>query len=267
MDTSSNQPSIADLIKTVGPVKQDCPTHGRFETVGRSFKGGPVIWKMCPGCSKDSEVKRTQDLRAADLDRARKAAEAAIDAAAIPARFRDRTFESFVADTDSLAKALATVRAYADDFKRHLRTGAGLILIGPIGTGKSHLSAATLLQLAPDHLCLYMTVSQVIRAVRDTWRKDSETSEKQLIKRLGSDVDLLVLDEVGVQYGTDAERNLLFDILDRRYAEMRPTILLSNLHGDGLKEVLGERLYDRMRETQRMVTFTGESYRAKARAV
>lgn len=266
MDTSPNQPSIADLIKTIGPVKQDCPVHGVFETVGRSFKGGPMIWRMCPGCEKDAELRRTLDARTSDLERARKAAEAAIDAAAIPARFRTRTFGSFVADTDGLAKALATVKAYADEFKRHLRTGAGLILTGPPGTGKSHLAAATLLQLAPDHLCLYTTVSQLIRAVRDTWRKDSETSEKQLIKRLGSDVDLLVLDEVGVQYGTDAERNLLFDILDRRYADMRPTILLSNLHGDGLKEVLGERLYDRMRETQRMVTFTGESYRSKARA-
>jgi DNA replication protein DnaC len=224
-----------------------------------------VNWTGCPKCAEEQSRRQSEEERAVAQERAKRMAEEAINAAAIPARFRNRTFESFVADTEQLAKALATVKAYADEFKRHLSAGTGLILTGPPGTGKSHLSAAVLLQLAPDHLCLYTTVSQLIRAVRDTWRKDSETSEKQLIKRLGSDVDLLVIDEVGVQYGTDAERNLLFDILDRRYADMRPTILLSNLQGDALKEVLGERVYDRMRETQRMVTFTGESYRPKAR--
>lgn len=265
MDTSSKPESLGDLIKSVGPIEQTCAKHGVFQTIGRSFRGGPVMWSRCPGCAKEDADGRAEAERAADRDRARRAAEEAINAAAIPVRFRTRSFESFVADTPELTKALGIVKAYADSFAQHLKAGTGLILAGPPGTGKSHLAAAALLQLAPDHSCLYATVSQVIRSVRDTWRKESETSERQVIKRLGSDIDLLVLDEVGVQYGTDAERNTLFDILDRRYADMRPTILISNQQGEELKETLGDRLYDRMRETQRLVAFTGESYRPKAR--
>ena len=271
MDTSPKP--IAGLFQ---PEQEDdlmCGRHGTYVSRGRLL-GGKVRWSACPRCADENRIKdeleraaRLRELDAeAQKERARKAVEESIESALIPARFRLRTFESFVADTEELGAAYRTVKAYADGFAGSLRSGAGLILSGPPGTGKSHLAAATLLQLAPDHVCLYATVSQVIRAVRDTWRKDSDRSEREVIKHLGMEVDLLVLDEVGVQYGTDAEKNLLFDILDRRYSEMRPTILISNLHGEALKEVLGDRVYDRMRETQRMVIFTGDSYRAKARA-
>lgn len=265
MDSSSSTPHFLDLITTFGPEERSCEAHGPYVSTGRSFRGRPANWTGCPECAKEEAARKTEAERAAERERARRAAEEAINATAIPARFRTRSFDSFVADTPELTKALGIVKAYADSFAQHLKAGTGLILAGPPGTGKSHLAAAALLQLAPDHSCLYATVSQVIRSVRDTWRKESETSERQIIKRLGNDIDLLVLDEVGVQYGTDAERNTLFDILDRRYADMRPTILISNQQGEELKETLGDRLYDRMRETQRLVAFTGESYRPKAR--
>lgn len=266
MDTCPKAPSLAGIFEVFGPEVRQCEAHGPFESTGRSFRGGAVRWSSCAACANEARLKEEKAKADLALERARKAAEEAIESAAIPQRFRLRTFDSFVADTEELAVAYRLVKAYADGFREHLRAGSGLILSGPPGTGKSHLAAATLLQLAPDHTCLYATVSQVIRAVRDTWRKGSERSELEIVRQLGRDVDLLVMDEVGVQYGTDAEKNLLFDILDRRYSEMRPTILISNLHGEALKEVLGDRVYDRMRETQRMVIFSGESYRPKARA-
>ena len=71
--------------------------------------------------------------------------------------------------------------------------------------------------------------------------------------------------EVGVQYGTDGEQNILFEVLDRRYRDMLPTILLANQSKDGLKQFLGERAYDRLTETGRIVAFEWESYRPHAR--
>ena len=116
----------------------------------------------------------------------------------------------------------------------------------------------------PQHIGLYITCMSLIRQVRATWRRDSEKSEGDVLQMLG-DVSLLVLDEVGVQYGTDGEQTILFDILDRRYRDMQPTIILTNQDVKGLQEYIGERTFDRLREVSRLVTFDWESYRPVAR--
>lgn len=87
--------------------------------------------------------------------------------------------------------------------------------------------------------------------------------------------DLLILDEVGVQFGSDTERLLLFDILNERYERRRPTILMSNLALDdaeeggrvvpGIKSYLGERVFDRLREDGgQSVVFDWPSHRKGA---
>ena len=81
-----------------------------------------------------------------------------------------------------------------------------------------------------------------------------------------SEVPLLVIDEIGVQYGTDGEQTVLFEILDRRYREMMPTILLTNQGAEGLRTFIGDRSFDRLRENSRWVTFDWDSYRKQARS-
>jgi DNA replication protein DnaC len=54
-----------------------------------------------------------------------------------------------------------------------------------------------------------------------------------------STVPLLVLDEVGVQYGTESEQNTLFQIIDRRYRDRRPLVLMANLQPANCKRCSG----------------------------
>ncbi len=61
-------------------------------------------------------------------------------------------------------------------------------------------------------------------------------------------MDLLILDEVGAQLGTDWERLMLFKIVNERYKAQLPTIIVSNIDASGLADYLGERIVDRMRE-------------------
>ncbi|RDT47051.1 DNA replication protein DnaC, partial [Enterobacter roggenkampii] len=60
-------------------------------------------------------------------------------------------------------------------------------------------------------------------------------------------VDLLVLDEVGIQRDSRGEKVLLNQIIDRRLAAMRPVGVLTNLNYDALVETLGARVIDRLR--------------------
>ncbi|MNL85189.1 DNA replication protein DnaC [compost metagenome] len=74
-----------------------------------------------------------------------------------------------------------------------------------------------------------------------------------------------MLDEIGVQYGTDGEQTILFDVLDRRYRDMKPSVFLTNQDKKGFKEFIGERTFDRLTETSRWVPFDWASYRPQAR--
>ncbi|MNY33654.1 DNA replication protein DnaC [compost metagenome] len=103
-----------------------------------------------------------------------------------------------------------------------------------------------------------------MRTVRGTWRRDAERSEDEAIRLLGN-IGLLVLDEVGVQSGTENEQNILFDVLDRRYSHCKPTILLTNFASKEFRECIGERLFDRMKEIAVWVPFKWDSYRGLAR--
>lgn len=236
-----------------------CSEHGPF--VSRQILGR--IWSRCPGCEEARSVAE----QAAEANAARLQAEARqrklLGRAAIPERFIGRTFETFKADTDDKRRAQSVLRDYSDNFDENARKGRGLILSGKPGTGKSHLAGAVL-QAHIDKDVLYATCLDLIRMVRETWRKDSERSERQVLAFLAG-LDLLVIDEMGVQYGTDGEQTILFDVLDARYRALKPTILLTNQDAEGLKGYLGERTFDRLRETCKLVAFEWESYRPTAR--
>ncbi|MGC8384980.1 ATP-binding protein [Pseudomonas aeruginosa] len=76
--------------------------------------------------------------------------------------------------------------------------------------------------------------------------------------------DLLILDEVGVQYGKEAELVTLFDVMNARYSACKPSIVLSNLTLEEIEVFLGQRVMDRLRENGgRAVSFNWESERAK----
>jgi putative replication protein len=59
-------------------------------------------------------------------------------------------------------------------------------------------------------------------------------------------VDLLVLDEVGVQRETRNEWVVLNQIIDRRLAAMKPVGVLTNLNHQQMTDTLGERVMDRL---------------------
>jgi DNA replication protein DnaC len=236
-----------------------CPEHGKY--LSRIIVGR--VWSRCPACN---DAQLAEEAAAAEREQAavtERAHRAMLAASQVPARFIGRSFDNFVADTDPKRHALTVARDFAERFPEARRKGAGLIFAGKPGTGKSHLAAAILQHLMPADV-RYATCLDLIRAIRETWRKDSERSEGDVLRYLER-LDLLVIDEVGMQYGTDGEQTILFDVLDRRYREVRPTVLLTNQDRDGFKTFVGDRTFDRLTETCRWVPFDWQSYRPTAR--
>jgi DNA replication protein DnaC len=78
--------------------------------------------------------------------------------------------------------------------------------------------------------------------------------------------DLLVLDEVGVAIGNELTRRaMLFDVLNTRYGQMRPTVLIGNLTAAEMEAYLGERIMERLMDLGSiMVPFTWSSHRRRS---
>lgn len=208
----------------------------------------------------DAEISKTQ--RSIAASRSDAYARDIFNRAAIPPRFATRTLSNFKPQCDKSDAALRTAKSYAESFATVLENGQSLIFVGNVGSGKTHLASGIAHEvLKQGYSALFSTVLSAVRTVKDTYRRDSEKTESDAIMDLVKP-DLLVLDEVGVQFGSDTEKLILFEIINGRYEHMRPTILLSNLDIKGLTEYLGERVIDRLREGGgRPIIFNWASYR------
>ena len=141
-----------------------------------------------------------------------------------------------------------------------------MILCGGVGTGKTHIAIAMLLAIIRSgKMGLYTSVMRMVRDVRSGYSRDSKYTEQDKIDYY-SRIDMLVIDEIGVQFGTEAEKMLLFEILNGRYELDRPAILLSNKSLEVVTEYLGEAVMDRFKENGgENIPFTWGSHRGGTR--
>ncbi|MEX9222672.1 ATP-binding protein [Providencia rettgeri] len=180
----------------------------------------------------------------------------------IPPRFANETFETFKATTQPAKHNLTVCQQYVNTWEDRKNAGEGLIFCGIPGTGKTHLAVSIAREIAEDlqESVFITTAARIIRAFRRTWSGNSEFSELDVLAKY-CDPDLLIIDEIGVQYGTDSERNILFEVINDRYEYLLPTILVSNLPLNELEEMLGERVVDRLLQGGTVLTFNWPTYR------
>lgn len=264
METSASRTTTPGwqrmALSSLTPAKGHCETHGDFD--GYTLGGGP----HCPVCAEEQiERERAAQQEATVREYRQRRADYLLGKAAIPPRFADRRLSNFVPHAAGPAKALQVAQQFADDFEECLKSGRSLIFCGGVGAGKTHLAVGICHEIiAKDKVAVFTSVLTAIRSIKETFRKGAEQTEAEAIRALVQP-DLLVLDEVGVQFGSDTEKMYLFEIINGRYEDMKPTILLSNLAKDALAEFIGERVIDRMREGGgRMVVFDWPSYRRVA---
>ena len=196
----------------------------------------------------------------------RRASDVVLGRAAIPSRFAQKTLSSYEPSNPQQARIKAIVEAYATNFAQDAGVnGVSLILCGGPGTGKTHLGCGVANELLKQGFsALYTTAPGLVRDIRATWAKDSERTETDVIKAFIAP-DLLIIDEIGVQVGSADEKIRLFDVINARYEQVKPLLIISNLDVKGVVEYLGERAADRLRENGgQALAFTWGSYRRNA---
>lgn len=241
-----------------------CPDHGLFLSKVIEGPFEETIRSKCPKCAEARQAQEEFLQKREQLAFRRRRATEILSASDIPARYRDKGFEDYLTCGSDQKVVHAVCKAYAEEWLVTLAKGGSLVLIGRPGSGKTHLSTAIASFVAKNYLAevVYGVTHAVLRDIKSTYSRESPRSEKTVMDRLRR-ADLLVLDEVGVQTGSEHERLLIFDLLNERYQELKPTILVSNLNMGLLTKFVGERIMDRYRECANVLSFDWDSYRGQ----
>jgi DNA replication protein DnaC len=246
-------PYVEQPVTPAGPGLVRCALHGVFRSVTRFG-----LVDECRDCGSDKHHRRTPEEVA---NRAEGLAWARLRGCGIQGRYEKATLDSFTATTLAQRAVLKACRAYADTAQAG--AGGGLMLLGPVGTGKTHLLAAMArhMRFERDVTAKVSTPREIVRELRACWAKDAEKTEADLIDSYSRCLDVLMLDEAGMGFGSDAELTQLFEVIDARYALGNPTVVASNLAAPAMKDALGDRIFDRLREGAQVLTLNWPSHR------
>lgn len=260
------------------PTTVECPIHGV-----QTYEAREIRAPYCPKCEaiarKEREAKA--QIHADSLALAR-ALQAQLPDGGLNDLEGVFSFGSFAIDAgtqagrDGQKKCLGVASAFAKRFlirelerrnakaegKDYRRVNClGLRFLGSVGTGKTHLALAIRdkLHALGFEDALYLPFQRLLDAI---YSRDSNTTE--LMGLLGR-TSCLILDELGAYDHSEADLKRLFQIIDSRYMNGRPTVVITNLEPKRLRDAVGERTYERLRETTVPLVFAWETHRKSAK--
>ena len=190
----------------------------------------------------------------------------------IGARYENSTFEKLDLDRP-ISFQIAKVRCenFCKNWEEVKKLGLGMYLFGhDYGTGKTELTACIRNYLLERNVMVLVTnFLEISKRLRKAFATGEET-EEDIIKKF-AEVDLLVIDDIGTEKVIKGENETfmqerIYDILNRRYSNYKPTIFTSNysieelLHDRGL----AQKTIDRINEmSSAVIELEGTSYRLK----
>ena len=237
----------------------DCPKHGRQKCLARVYEGGKAVLEPCPLCQAEAE----EDERKKAAARADAEARARWERSGVKPKFFPMTFSDYKAETEGQKKALAVCKAIASG-----ESSRSAVLAGPNGTGKTMLASLAVKERGGFIYKMY----EVVMMIKASYKASAREDEMDILARL-SKAPLLAIDEVGKQFGSEAERNWLSYLIDERYEAGRPTALISNLkpmrqcsaeekeQGLYIERYLGKDSVSRLAECADIVFVDGRDFR------
>jgi hypothetical protein len=149
--------------------------------------------------------------------------------------------------------------------KSIIEGGGNVIFCGTRGGGKTRMAyelarRAVLPRYRSKPQRVFKTARRIFLDIRSTYRRDAQESELEIMDKLAT-CRLLVIDEMQERAESPFESQALTSIIDDRYRQKLPTILIANLTPDAFSETLGPSICDRCNEDGGIIQFTWESFR------
>lgn len=188
-------------------------------------------------------------------------------------RYKNVTFDDTETGVNSMFdEAYRRCKNYCDISSKVLENGYGIYIYGDKGCGKTHLTACMVNELIKQgRPVMFTNFFEIAQIIKNTFNRTNE-SEIDMIEKI-SNIDFLFIDDLGTEkVSNNGEDNWLqgkiFEILNKRYNNKKPTIFTSNY---SLKELISSRgimdkTVDRILEMSSLILkIEGKSYRTKTR--
>lgn len=154
----------------------------------------------------------------------------------------------------------AKLRAYVEQFPEMLKSGAGLLLWGGVGTGKTFLAACVANALLDRSIPVLMPVTgELLNKLMGIYPSERNNFLKSL-----NAYSLLILDDLGMEHSSEFAMSQMFNIVDGRYRSGKPLIVTTNLTLQELKhppDLAHARIYDRLLEMCTPIRINGQNIR------
>lgn len=221
----------------------------------------------CQEEERDKEIKRQLDIdKQMRLNKLK-------DSSLLGARYKDNTFDKTeTGHNSSFDTALARCKRYCDIAQEALDKGYGIYIYGTKGTGKTHITACMAHELISQYKqVLFTNFFEIGKSIKSTF--NGKGNETDLINKI-ADVDFLFIDDLGTErvVATNGEdlwlQEKIFEVINKRYNNLKPTIFTSNY---SLQELIADRglmdkTVDRIAEMSTAILhIEGDSYRLKGR--
>lgn len=124
------------------------------------------------------------------------------------------------------------------------KPGDGLLITGPVGSGKTHLAAACCRTLILIHQeAFFQRCADLYKLIRETYR--TNMSEESVIEA-SDNRRFVFLDDLGSGSLSDHERRVTLEILDRRLNRILPTCVTTNWSLEEISERMDDRISSRL---------------------
>ena len=173
---------------------------------------------------------------------------------ALPKNFWDRSFENFISRTPDL-KAANTAKKFSE--KKAWKIGANLVFLGGYGTGKTHLAAAIVSDaISRGSTAAFVTSTSLTGSIQEISARFEDLKT----------IELVAIDDVAVEQENKIVMQKMFELINYRYEAELGTVMTSNLNPKEFKDLMGERIWDRLAERVFIVYIQdAESFRKQKR--
>lgn len=265
-------------LKGAKPRAEDCPLCAG------------TGWKTISASSNAAEGRnRSNDRRVVRCDcQVRARSHNLLTAARIPKRYEHCELASYTTDFPGAHRSLAFAHLSAAKFAQEYdpRDGTGLLIIGQIGTGKTHLAVGITKELILNRgiPCLFYDYRELLKEIQNSYNATVQTTELDVLRPV-FETDVLILDELGAVKPTEWVWDTVSLILNTRYNNNRTTIITTNFEdqaaagangsvsparaasrSETLGDRIGERMRSRLHEMCRVIKMEGEDFRQKFRS-
>lgn len=268
----------------------NCEKHGDYQATVTEAGSGRFMKEFvtpCPKCVEDLKINNLKEIE----NHRNHLVKNAVDLIMIPKRYQNIPIYDIKPMNEDQRKIIFRCKSYIEKYNKLKEIGTSLVFTGKPGTGKTMIALSMInpiisksidcemdkykkaVELGGFHgnellgfhdeepIFKYINTYDLFLEIKSTYNKNSLKTEGDVLYEYTSP-EILIIDEVGAQSGSDYETTTMFRIINSRYENMKPTFLISNLSEDDLSKYIGERTIDRFYENHGAVfVFDWESHR------